>query len=238
MKSIIQVALITVLVWGISACSRTRTANAPTIIATQPSLQPTRAIITMCTLLDCTDTLYIELIGKLPDSYIVKVTDQQGQTIIVHCLWGYTGEEVGQWFEAHRDPDASYIYKLDAPETGQIRAESPALDLCESGNGFVYEHLDYSMHGSSLSTSKSIVIQCFGKEPLSVLYISGCYENKVMLDGFAPDELVVTLYWNGITKVEEFTPHYAISRPNGPRCEPECRRGWIRLKLTPTESAP
>lgn len=52
-------------------------------------------------------------------------------------------------------------------------------------------------------------------------------ESPLFARDFTPESLTVRIQGGGIDYSESFTPTYTVSRPNGPRCPPECRIATI-----------
>ncbi len=53
--------------------------------------------------------------------------------------------------------------------------------------------------------------------------------NLVVFQSFTPEEVLVTITWEGGTLMQDLKPIYTTARPNGPNCEPECRQGVVEL---------
>jgi hypothetical protein len=59
----------------------------------------------------------------------------------------------------------------------------------------------------------------------------GCSKACATFYDFAPDEVVVTVYWDTQTWSQRVKPDYKVERPNGPICPPECRFGEVELVM-------
>jgi len=59
-----------------------------------------------------------------------------------------------------------------------------------------------------------------------------CTESRsIAFENFAPEEVLVTLTWEGGNLIQSFKPAYNTFRPNGPSCEPECKTGLVELYI-------
>ena len=58
-----------------------------------------------------------------------------------------------------------------------------------------------------------------------------CTQEGVEFIRFSPDEVTITISWNGKTASQSFEPVYEIHYPNGPNCEPACRVGQVTFTI-------
>jgi hypothetical protein len=83
----------------------------------------------------------------------------------------------------------------------------------------------------------AIKIEVFEGPPTSniVAYVYECVANclkEVKFRGFTPDHPYVRITYGGVTQVTDVpSVTYTISRPNGPKCGPECKQGTVDVPL-------
>ena len=111
----------------------------------------------ICTMIGCSDSLWVHLTGELPQSYTIKAAN---------------------WF-------SFYSVTIDCPND-----QDSAKAWCKE-DGAV-----------------------FFSDPRSI-----------------PNELTITVTWEGHSKTETFKPVYSTYRPNGPDCEPECLKSDVTVEL-------
>jgi len=56
-----------------------------------------------------------------------------------------------------------------------------------------------------------------------------CEQGRVTFVRFSPDEVTITVSWDGEKVSQSFKPVYESEYPNGPECLPECRIGQVTL---------
>jgi hypothetical protein len=171
----------------------------------------------ICTLLGCDDFLYIELSGLGSPDYIIEAGETQEPTLIVHCFLQTSDENL--------HPYSSTIYALDDPALQEIAQVSPALSMCrqaDPGHAKVQRRSDGSVH--------EIQVLCLGEPPPGLGWRSFCNGTSVLLD-YTPEEVTLTVHWNGQSKTQTVSPSYYSFRPNGPDCPPECRSAFVEITL-------
>ena len=123
------------------------------------------------------------------------------------------------------------------------------LPACKLDLGGCNDELTVQFTGMDLGGTFDLRLEGTNGETVSfrcadVRYVSGSYNDGAALDriltcranaavigDFAPDKVTVTATWDGGARTEIFRPDYAILRPNGPECPPECRVGTVVLNL-------
>ncbi len=178
-----------------------------------------------CTMLGCRDALSVHIDGDLPDDYVIEMRDTEDKVAAILCLWDNRTAFEDKWPVS--SGIANQFYALDSPEIGEISAISSFSGLCDSRTGLAAHTVGTLANGGG-DFVEWIVVQCF--EPSTDLLLSECDPKGAQVYGFAPEELFITIRWDGNVKTELIHPAYSISRPNGPYCEPECR--WADVNIT------
>ena len=69
----------------------------------------------------------------------------------------------------------------------------------------------------------------YGPNQFSGMSYLECRPRGVQFVSFSPEELTVTLRWDGGELTNRVVPEYRIFYPNGKACPPECRVGDVDL---------
>ncbi len=78
----------------------------------------------------------------------------------------------------------------------------------------------------------SVQVHCIdGQAEESATFSGMCSENSVSFYDFAPDEVTITVTWDGGEFSQTVRPNYTISYPNGPDCPPGCKAGTVQLQM-------
>lgn len=92
----------------------------------------------------------------------------------------------------------------------------------------------------ALPAAYTIDLAAAGLETISLTCTNGqsseasiheCRPDGAVFRGLAPDEVTVTLTWEGGIVSDTVQPTYATTQPNGPDCPPTCRQGSLTLTL-------
>lgn len=92
----------------------------------------------------------------------------------------------------------------------------------------------------ALPPTYTIDLAAPGLEPVSLTCTNGqsseasiheCRPDGAVFRGLAPDEVTVTLTWEGGIVSDTLHPTYAEAQPNGPDCPPTCRQGTATLTM-------
>lgn len=59
-----------------------------------------------------------------------------------------------------------------------------------------------------------------------------CGRQQVFFEAFAPEEVTITVTWDGGSASETYRPDYQTVLPNGPGCPPECKQATVELPLS------
>jgi len=182
----------------------------------QPTLSPdhveqTAIAAPICTLADSWDNLLINFTGEAVTNFLVKVEDNSGNVGAIQC------------FE-DKQPISSNGFSTPEPEI--INQMPPILGLCNSNNG--YFSID-KWHGDT----ERITVQCFEPKSENFLNYSRCWHERkgVTFASFAPNELTISVYWNGKSKTRTVRPVYENFYPNGKACEPVYKKSTMNMEL-------
>ncbi|MDJ0755822.1 MAG: hypothetical protein QNJ45_20010 [Ardenticatenaceae bacterium] len=207
---------------------------------TTQEIRPTKEIITpqlleendmpeeiiMCTLLGCSDELEISLLREIEEDFIVTVGRSNEPEIVVHCF--PLGEREYALYGNHDD------FNLERPEDlAEIRNLSPAVDYC--GSTTTGEALfSYLIDGYL----EQVIVIC-DEQLLETVSInsSGCsgrFGQDISLVGYTPEEVTISVYWADNELTVQSKPTYKTFYPNGPECDPGCRRASVRVLMPPT----
>jgi hypothetical protein len=180
-----------------------------------------------CTELGCSNSLSFEFVGTIPQSYIVEVTDQQNNEIILHC------------FEPDQGKNYPYIleeYSLDSPSSQRITQFSPAPQMCKknsTGHAGIYVRADGSPDMAVVSCS------AWPDQQFHDFVVDSRCSRIDQFEGFRlgypdqflPEEISIVIQWGTFTTTVKSHPEYESYRPNGPECEPECFEAFFTIDL-------
>ncbi len=92
---------------------------------------------------------------------------------------------------------------------------------------------DYSIEAVA-TDGKTLMAHCVNGALAEGTYYEGspvCDSTEVWFPNFQPQELTVTLRWEGHRVSHTFQPTYQIFYPNGPECEPACPTGTVEFVI-------
>lgn len=186
-----------------------------------PNNIETSTVVKTCTLEDCRSNLSIQLAGYLPESFTVKAEDTLGESVIISCRNHSGAQQLKK--SKHRWEFEKYSVSGSAIHSNPILSDLAAL--CGSDAGFI---LEKTLNKKLVA---EIVVQCFEPEVHDTLHYSYCTMDGVAFIDFIPDEVFISVYYEGQEVSELLLPEYTILQPNGPGCEPTCLTGRIELDL-------
>jgi hypothetical protein len=56
-------------------------------------------------------------------------------------------------------------------------------------------------------------------------------EKAILIQNFTPEEVAITVSYDGKKVTQNFVPSYSDSRPNGPNCEPACKQAQLTINI-------
>lgn len=172
--------------------------------------------LTPCHKIGCLDGLTVTLVGARPENYIIKATEKSGRTVAVHCF-KYREDQVQSASLSFNE------FSLDDPEARKLSSISRILSFCSSGRGQV------ATATWDRGLMDSIIVQC--SEDIIDAVSSRCEENGYSFVSFTPNEVTLSVYWNGKKKETTVKPIYEVYYPNGPNCPGKCQSSRVRVKL-------
>lgn len=106
---------------------------------------------------------------------------------------------------------------------------------CESGLTLAFEGAAPESYRFTLTAAEGETRQ--GECPATDAQDTLCFEDKVLLSRFTPDQVELSLSVGEQSLKQTFQPQYTTSRPNGPNCEPECKQATITVDLSQASTA-